>query len=193
MLWFCKRHACLMRKCQHLCFPRHELLHCISAQTTSAAGLDTAPFSLMLCTAAAHPSASILQLYATPPDGIEVTHARFPLCQVISVYKRPSASISQLTAYLRDMLAVHAARGSPPSVLIGDFNVDLLSKTPSTAASAFVAFMEGQGLRQVVTHATTINGSLLDHIWTHVAHCEARQFVAPHSGHSYISLCINTA
>lgn len=175
---------------RHLfCFPEYEVIDCISAHNMTDTGQDTVPFngSMMLCKDALHPMASCLRLHAIPPDGIEIIHAKFPLCHVISIYKRPSVNINLLTNFLIDMMAVAPLQESPPMVLIGDFNIDLLGTSERPAADAFVSFMEEQGFRQLITEATTINGSLIDHIWTNVVRCDARQYVAPHSDHSYIT------
>lgn len=122
-----------------------------------------------------------------PPNGIEIIHAQLPSCHVVSIYKRPSVPIGFLTEYLSGMMRTESLKDSPPMVLIGDFNIDLKRKGHHPATSSFVTFMEAQGLRQLIDNATTINGSLIDHIWTNIEHSDARQFVAPHSDHSYIT------
>lgn len=171
------------------CIPGYEVLECVAAQNTSARGEDVSPFngSIMLCSDALRPHASCMVLPSTCPGGIEVIHAKFPLCHVISVYKRPSVRVSSLIGYLTEDLASQMLRESQPLVILSDFNVDLLSRRHTPATNEFVSFMESHCLHQLVSTATTINGSLIDHVWTNITQCEVRQFVAPHSDHSYIS------
>lgn len=172
-----------------LCFPGYEVIERILAQNLTSTGRDTVPFngSIMLCKEALRPLLSYLTLHAMPPNGIEIIQAKLPSCHVISIYKRPSVHIGVLINYLREMMGTESLTDSPPMVLIGDFNIDLMATCRHSAVSSFVSFMEAQGLNQLIDNPTTINGSLIDHIWTNIDHSEARQFVAPHSDHSYIA------
>lgn len=171
------------------CIPGYKILGCVSAQGSSNGNRDCVPSngSIMLCTDAMYPLCAKVCVPDNMSNGIEFICAQFPSCHVVSVYKRPSVSVALLIEALDELLCT-----SVPVVILGDVNINLKAINKTSSVDTFVSFMEGHGLRQLVTDATTIIGSLIDHIWTNIVDCEARQYIAPHSDHSYISFRMTT-
>ena len=93
--------------------------------------------------------------------GISIYHETFGEMYIIAVYKRPqqlpASFLSFLSAYLDSM-----PYETVPTVILGDFNNNLLSPGHSTV---IVRFFEIKGFKQLVTQSTTDTGSLLDHIY----------------------------
>ena len=81
------------------------------------------------------------------------------LC-IIAVYRRPqlplSVFISLFNDYLRQLLY-----SAIPTIILGDFNENLLSSPASTLSG----FMSSLGFSQLVSVPTTDQSSLLDHIY----------------------------
>jgi len=93
--------------------------------------------------------------------GISIYHEVLGEMYIIAVYKRPqqlsTSFLSFLSAYL-DSIPYKTV----PTVLLGDFNNNLLSPDHSTL---IIQFLQIRGFKQMVTQPTTDSGSLLDHIY----------------------------
>jgi hypothetical protein len=59
-------------------------------------------------------------------------------------------------------------------VIIGDFNIDFLTKT--NQSSTLQAFMNKYNLKLTLIESTTINDAQIDHIWTNapIQQCHSR-------------------
>ena len=118
-----------------------------------------------------------------PPAYLKGVVKKYYIFSHFCVYKRPSVPVSVLMVVLVNLMGSDTLRERPPLVLIGDFNIDLMPAKECPTSSTFTTLLHDYGLHQMIRDATTINGSKIDHIWTK---SESRQFVAPHSDHSYI-------
>jgi hypothetical protein len=54
-----------------------------------------------------------------------------------------------------------------PTVIIGDFNIDFLTKT--NQSSTLQAFMNKYNLKLTFIENTTINNTQIDHIWANAS------------------------
>lgn len=95
---------------------------------------------------------------------------------IIAVYKRPQQMTTQLLSLLSTYLECIPYK-TVPTVILGDFNNDLLLPDHSTV---IVRFLENRGFKQM-TQPTTDSGSLLDHIFINFP--EASQPCSGRSGH----------
>ena len=85
---------------------------------------------------------------------------------VVAVYRRPQLPLSTFLPLLDDYLS-RIPHQEIPTVVLGDFNEDLLSTAHS---SRVVTLMTSKGFSQLVKLPTTDSGSLLDHIYyNHIA------------------------
>ena len=80
---------------------------------------------------------------------------------VIAVYRRPQLLLSTFLALFEDYLS-NIQHHTLPTVILGDFNENLL---PYTSSSRLLQFMSSKGFSQLVKVATTDSGSMLDHIY----------------------------
>ena len=84
------------------------------------------------------------------------TNSGCSIC-VIAVYRRPH---QPLTAFL-SLLSISVPQITP-TIILGDFNEDLFSRS---SQSALLQFMASRKFSQLVEVPTTDSGSLLDHIY----------------------------
>ena len=107
---------------------------------------------------------------------------------VILVYRSPSVPTSTLVSIMSTLLNQSAA-STMHTIVLGDFNDDLLAKPDSRLTS----LMSSHGFSQLVHSPTTDNGTLLDHVYHNSpCHCCRVQVVdAYYSDHDiiYCSLC----
>ena len=83
---------------------------------------------------------------------------------IATVYRHPSSSLSVFNNAFCNLLRALASRNKP-TVIVGDFNINLLS---ATHAASVQQELHKQGFKQYVKHATHISGSLLDHVYSNV-------------------------
>lgn len=80
---------------------------------------------------------------------------------VIVVYRRPQLPLATFLQHFAEYLA-NIPHQTIPTVIVGDFNDDLLS---TSRPSRLTELMSSQGFLQLVKVPTTDSGSLLDHIY----------------------------
>ena len=78
--------------------------------------------------------------------------------QIASLYRAPSVPLQQFKAFIARVLS-HLS--NVPTVILGDFNEDVMYKPDSS----IVSFMYSHGYSQLVSCATTDRGSLIDHVY----------------------------
>ena len=106
-------------------------------------------------------------------SGIEVVSATVKLprsecLQIATVYRSPSVPQATLITLLRRLLA-HLTQSTTPSIVVGDFNEDLLHNPNS----ALVRLMESSGFTQLVKCPTTPQGTMIDHAYYKDTSCTA--------------------
>ena len=119
---------------------------------------------------------------------IETTTATLTLptnaqLQVALVYRSPSVPTSTLVTVMSNILN-QLRMANMPTIVLGDFNDDLLAKPESRLAS----FMSHHGFSQLVHSPTTDNGSLLDHVYYNRPsdHCKVQVIDAYYSDHDIV-------
>ena len=130
-----------------------------SAQDLSNGGV------LIACASSLHPVRTSIQ----HPPTLEIvsivvsTQTGHRIC-VVAVYRRPQLPLGTFLPLLNDYLSnlPHQTHQGMPTVILGDFNENLL---PSTSSSRLLQFMSSLGYTQLVAEPTTDSGSLLDHIY----------------------------
>ena len=86
------------------------------------------------------------------------THSRCKM-RILTVYKRPQQSLAIFLSLMDEFL--FNIPQIMPTIILGDFNDDLLS----TTSSRLLQFMSSKGFYQLVQGPTTDSGSLFDHIY----------------------------
>lgn len=137
--------------------------------------------SLVVCNTVKHSAADIMSTTITTP---------YYALNVVAAYRSPQLPMH---AFLK--LLDRSMRKLPnnyPTVIIGDFNVDIKGMTSMTALNlalqheqhhlkALVQFMMEKGLAQMLTAATADSGMQIDHIWTdlvpRLSHMQPEPFV----------------
>ena len=79
---------------------------------------------------------------------------------VALLYRSPSVPLQTLTSLMSRVLN-HVSMSSLPSIVLGDFNGDILHQSNSRV----VTFMSSHGYTQVVNSPTTARGTLIDHVY----------------------------
>ena len=79
--------------------------------------------------------------------------------QVILAYRSPNVPINTHATVMSSIL--NQSKAYMPTIVLGDFNEDLLAKPESRLAS----LMSNHGFSQLVHSPTTDNGTLLDHVY----------------------------
>jgi hypothetical protein len=87
------------------------------------------------------------------------THSSCRIC-VLTVYRRPQQLLTTFLSLMDEFLS--NLPQIVPTIILGDFNDDLLSISSS---SRLLQFMSSKGFSQLVQGSTTDSGSLLDHIY----------------------------
>ena len=80
--------------------------------------------------------------------------------EVTLIYRSPSVSISTLLTVLSNILS-QLTTLCVPSIILGDFNEDLLAKSDLRLPN----LMSSHGYSQLVQSSTTDNGTLIDHVY----------------------------
>lgn len=100
--------------------------------------------------------------------GVEITvtiMADLPSLIIAGIYRPPSVPLRQLYEALRycytDILCVKEFH-----IIFGDFNVNWLNK--QDASGLYSLMVSDFGYHQVVNEVTTLNGTLIDHIYTNM-------------------------
>jgi DNA replication protein DnaC len=91
---------------------------------------------------------------------IVITSSNLRMC-VVAVYRRPQLPLATFLPLLNDYLS-RIPHQDMPTVVLGDFNEDLLS---TASSSRLLTMMSSKGFSQLVKVPTTDSGSLLDHIY----------------------------
>ena len=114
-----------------------------------------------------HPSMQVSEVTNFPLNGvlIEATTAMLTLpnhsqLQITLVYRPPSVPTSTLLTVMSSILTCSVS-SSIPSIVLGDFNEDLIT----CPATQLLSLMSSHGFSQLVDCPTTDNGSLLDHVY----------------------------
>ena len=92
---------------------------------------------------------------------ISICHEVIGETYIIAVYRRPQLISTYLLSFLANYLEC-IPHETVPTVILGDFNNNLLSPDHSTG---IIQLLEVRGFKQMVTQPTTDSGSLLDHIY----------------------------
>ena len=127
-----------------------------STQGLSNGGVMIACRSSLLprCTGKPHsPSLEVESIIVDPCPNLR-------MC-VIVVYRRPQLLLTNFLSLLNDYLSL-LSHETMPTVILGNFNENLLM---STGSSRLLQFMSTIGFSQLVKEPTTDSGSLLDHIY----------------------------
>ena len=130
--------------------------------TTSTQDLSNGGI-MIACAASLYPeSVHVLRPPVLEANSITITTgSNLKMC-VVAVYRRQQLPmiifLSHFDYYLTAIL-----HPTMPSVILGDFNDNLLSTT--TNSFRLLGFMAAKGFSQQVTMPTTDSGSLLDHIY----------------------------
>ena len=77
----------------------------------------------------------------------------------MSIYRRPGGVPVQQFLSMMDQAMKLLSNG--PTVVLGDFNSDILFQTPPVTA-----FMNRQGYKQHVTSCTSDRGTCIDHVYS---------------------------
>jgi exonuclease III len=98
-------------------------------------------------------------------EGTFNLHIRdLPTLVVLSIYR--SEKFSSFDSFCGELLPILNRLQNVPSVLAGDFNIDMLHDSPPV--SRLLKMMLRFGFRQHVTIHTHKYGALLDHVWTNL-------------------------
>ena len=96
---------------------------------------------------------------------IEVAYSTLTLpdanqIQIFVLYRSPNVPLQSLLTTMYQIV-MYASTSNIPTIILGDFNVDLLSQPNSS----ILTLMSNHGYTQLVTNPTTANGTLIDHIY----------------------------
>ena len=107
--------------------------------------------------------------------------------EVTLIYRSPSVSISTLLTVLSSILS-QSTTLCVPSIILGDFNEDLLAKSDLRLPN----LMSSHGYSQLVQSSTTDNGTLIDHVYYNKPseYCTVQVMDAYYSDHDIIHCSI---
>lgn len=98
-------------------------------------------------------------------EGTFNLHLRnLPTLIVSSIYR--SEKMSSFESFCENLVSILFRLQSVPSVIAGDFNIDMLHNSPPV--SRLLKVMLKYGFKQHVTIHTHKYGALLDHVWTNL-------------------------
>ena len=80
--------------------------------------------------------------------------------QIVVLYRSPNVPLQALTATLSTLLN-YVLTANMPTLVLGDFNENILSQ-PS---SSIVSLMSNHGYTQLVTSPTSNKATLIDHVY----------------------------
>ena len=118
---------------------------------------------MIACAPSLHPQCINIQ----HPPSLEVvsimvtTRNNLQMC-IVAIYRPPQLPLTNLLSLLENYFG-DLPHQTVPTIVLGDFNVNLLQ---STISSHLPEFMLSQGFTQLVKVPTTDSGSLLDHIYS---------------------------
>ena len=98
--------------------------------------------------------------FTSPGIGVATSTLTLPNATQMQLYRSPSVSLQLLTVMLNRMLD-YIATTDLPTLILGDFNDDILSHPNSS----IVSLMSNHGFSQLVTSPTTAEGTLIDHVY----------------------------
>ena len=98
-------------------------------------------------------------------NSIEVACATLTLnsanqIQIFVVYRSPNAPLQAFLTTISQVL-IYASSTNMPSIILGDFNDDIVSQPNSS----IVSLMSNYGYTQLVMNPTTSKGTLIDHVY----------------------------
>ena len=99
------------------------------------------------------PSLEVVSIIATS------NHSGCRMC-ILTVYRRPQQPMATFLSLMDEFIS--NLPQIVPTIILGDFNDDLLS---TSSPSRLLQFMSSNGFFQLVQVPTTDSGSLLDHIY----------------------------
>ena len=115
--------------------------------------------------------------YTMNCNGSELTTASFNLgtrnaIYFITVYRAHSTNIILFVNHLQEL--VHKAPLECPIIILGDFNVDISHDNTQHYENKkfFHSMNKLHHLKQQISTPTTINNSLIDHIWSDILEIE---------------------
>ena len=99
-------------------------------------------------------------------NGIEVACSTLTLpnannMHIVVLYRSPTVPLQALTTMLSTTLLPYVSTANVPTIILGDFNEDILSQPNSN----IVSLMSNHGYTQLVTSPTTSKATLIDHIY----------------------------
>jgi len=91
---------------------------------------------------------------------------------IIAIYKPPKMQLSHFNYIIK--IIIQKLPSHCPTIIIGDFNIDFLTKT--NQSSTLQEFMNKYNLKLNFIENTTINDTQIDHIWTNapIQQCRSR-------------------
>ena len=99
--------------------------------------------------------------------------------RIIALYAWNNCNLKALCNIFSELLS-----SSATNVVVGDFNLDAKKTLPTTLTSFFSKFL----MTQVVTEATTVNQTTIDHVWTNVSKMSVFLLTSYYSDHFPIVL-----
>lgn len=105
------------------------------------------------------------QLQAVKPSElIEVIISRSSELTAVSVYRSPKADLTPLLTLLQQLRRQYPG----PTIVAGDFNSNGIPAAADPEYRWLQQIMATFGLTQLVTEATTPQGTMIDHVWSNV-------------------------
>lgn len=120
---------------------------------------------------------------------VKVFNDEMPPLTIVSLYRPNHVNMTSLKNTLQLVLNKCQTKGGL-CLLIGDFNIDFLQKRDSVVSK----FCSERQFRQIISGATHVSGSLLDHIYINneIIHYFSGIIPTYYSDHDAIYCCIPT-
>ena len=124
-------------------------------------------------------------------NGIEITIMKamiLPHVTIIGIYRSPRIPLQQLCAALDDVLMFCTSQFN---IFIGDFNINWLDEANRRPLDRF--FINDHNYMQLVSHVTTDNRTLIDHIYTNLPESQVSSHILEtyFSDHKAVCALIN--
>ena len=125
-----------------------------------------------------HATGSILPTHLFLHEEYEILwwdmHVGVKSIRIIAVYAYNNCNIKGFCSILNDLLST-----SINNVVVGDFNMDAKKPLSSTLTS----FFSSLHMTQVVTEVTTVNHTIIDHVWTNITNMSTFLLTSYYSDH----------
>ena len=125
---------------------------------------------MMVCPKSLQP----VRISSQRPPNLEVVgitvksnHSGCTMC-ILTVYRRPQQPMATFLSLMDEFIS--NLPQIVPTIILGDFNNDLLS---TSSSSTLLQFMSSKGFFQLIQVPTTDSGSLLDHIYCNTVGADA--------------------